>query len=148
MSQIHQLTKKINNVDTIIYPLTSLDAVRDSSGETIKSKLNAINSVLARKIESTDIKTINHQSILGEGDIEIKSSTPVTEWSDSPSDENTPSEKLVYDTTVESERVVAESLIDLNSRISNISLINITSNGVTHTLQEWIDIISTITIEK
>lgn len=43
--------------------------------------------------------------------------TPVTEWSDTPSDSNVPSEKLVYDTITENEEVTSAALNNLNTRL-------------------------------
>lgn len=62
------------------------------------------------------LKTINGQSIVGSGNIQV-STTPVTEWSDTPSDSNIPSEKLVYDTIAENEEVTSAALNDLNTRL-------------------------------
>lgn len=89
------------------------------------------------------MKLINEVVTFGE-----LQSTIVKDWGDTPSDGVTPSEKLVYDTISETEKVVAASLTDMNKRLDNILSMNITSNGVTLTLQEWIDRISSVTIQK
>lgn len=79
-----------------------------------------------------NIKTINNQSILGSGNLDIGggSADIVTSWGDPTSDEKVPSEKLVKDTL--DEKVDYDELHNLDINLTTLELVpkNTNPNGV------------------
>ena len=73
-----QETVKIRKVQdfegTQFFPVTHVDAVVDSNGDTISTLLSTKQNEL---VSGTNIKTINSKSILGNGDLVIEEGTPI-----------------------------------------------------------------------
>ena len=72
----------------------------DSKVPSEKLTKDSLDTKQATLVSGTNIKTINNNSILGSGNIDIQGSSVdiVTSWEQTPSDEKVPSEKLTKDT--------------------------------------------------
>ena len=104
----------------------------DLSNYYTKSEINGILSsyVTSQTLEDyqpllesgTNIKTINGESLLGQGNISISGSVSIaTSWGDPLSDEKVPSEKLVKDTL--DEKVDYDELHNLDINLTTLELV-------------------------
>ena len=92
---------------TTYYGITKLSSSTSSTSETLSATPKAVktaydlaNSKQDNLVSGTNIKTINNQSLLGNGNIDIQGGGSVdiaTSWGSTTSDSKVPSEKLVKD---------------------------------------------------
>lgn len=114
-SAFNDLHKKIYEID---------DTVKEEQSTTIDS-INLLNEEIAKKqdklIDGENIKTVNGEAILGEGNIEI--SVDLSEYYNKEEVDGKIDE--VSNVIFENEDVVASSLNDLNDRVNNVNDIKI-----------------------
>ena len=89
-----------NKIETSAIATSFGSTPSDSKVASEKLVKNSLDGKQATLVSGTNIKTINNESLLGSGNIDIQGSSVdiVTSWEQTPSDEKVPSEKLTKDT--------------------------------------------------